>query len=436
MSENRNSKRGSGGMIFLNWFLIGLALLQGSSQFLDFAVGGFTEEPSLLNVWISLGREMTGNWAAVSITLIFLVLGSLLYYQMFKAKKVVEESSRTRQTRVFGLLVINLALCNQVYSSSSISRKAAYIAQNFPSAMIIILIVGLLAALILTFWNERRISNEFSALPPSDEPDENGVPTTPKGSISEQEAQFMWEHPVSYALRSSQHRAAERRKIKNEIKKEKLQTKSKIERERRKNDLKILQEDYRRYKTARHNRTVGIGATIISLALCVLLIIAFFISDENDVFIHFNELLSKLIDMQQFLDGADTPLTNFLWSIGVLFLFAVVGITIYILIFVTLRIFMYLIIAYDEDDDRIKRCARLIKCFVFESIDSVLRPFLFLPQLLELIENLLLNTNLDEKLEKIYPEQQKKTNSSSSNIEQNSVNPDLSVESEESEDIQ
>lgn len=46
----------------------------------------------------------------------------------------------------------------------------------------------------------------------------------------------------------------------------------------------------------------------------------------------------------------------------------------------------------------------MIKALVFTSFDSGMRLLLFIPDFVEKVENVLLSTNIDEKIQELYPE--------------------------------
>ena len=157
MFTNPSGKsKSTSGISLLNLFLLFIAVLQGSSQLLGlFFSPENMPEPSLLKVWLSLGTDMSENWVAISISLIALVLGCRLYNVLSHKSSFPHNGLRS-----VGLLLINLALCLRVYSSSSVFDKIAYLIVHLPT----VIIVFFLVMIILVIQKEHRNTKELEEL--------------------------------------------------------------------------------------------------------------------------------------------------------------------------------------------------------------------------------------------------------------------------------
>jgi len=411
MSTNTSNKlAGSTSRIsLLNLFLLFIAALQGSSQLLGlFFSPESILEPSLLKVWLSLGIDMSKNWVAISILLIALVLGCHLYNILS-----LKSSSPRNRLMSIALLLVNLVLCLRVYSTSSFFDKIAYLTANLPTVIIVSIIVLFVVAIILVIQKERKNTKELEellqgevnksgneALPTGDSTD-TGRPTT--DMRCDPETVFRLEHPFSYAYRSFVKDLGKKQKIKREHKEKMLQIKANTEEQKKNTELKNLQEKGYIPENKAEN-IVGYISVLLAFLICIALVIFLFTQNgKGGSLIIIQQITNYILDITGILDDAKGPLTNFLLSSGILFLFVILILTFFLLVYITLRVVAYLFTHPAEDTARVHRIGKAIKTFVLGLLDGALRPLLFLPDFLECVEDMLLDTDMDEKIDKIYP---------------------------------
>ena len=66
-----------------------------------------------------------------------------------------------------------------------------------------------------------------------------------------------------------------------------------------------------------------------------------------------------------------------------------------------------MLISHKSDSKRIDRCIALIKKFFFDTFDGIMRPFFLIPDFLEVVEEFLLETDLQEKIDEFEKEEKK-----------------------------
>lgn len=393
----------------LSLFLLFMALLQASSQLLALFFPTENEpKPSLLKVWLSLGNEMAENWVAVSISLIFLVLGCLLY-GILSHKSSFPGSNLTS----VGLLFINLALCLRVYSNSSISEKIAYLALHLPTVIIISIVVFFVIVGMLVIQKEQKNTKELERLfhkanvesegksPTEGGGDNNGKLGTDTGS--DPEIAFQLKHPFSYAYRSFVKDLDTKREIKREHKKQLLQIKVEAEQQKKNAELESLQKTGYIPENKKES-VIGYISAFIAFLICIGLVIFLSIQNGNTGAPNILQgITDYILGITGILNAAKGPLTNFLLSSGVLFLFVILILTFFLLVYTSLRVIAYLLSHPAEDTERIHRIGKAIKTFFLGILDGALRPLLFLPDFLECLENMLLDTDMDQKINEMYP---------------------------------
>lgn len=398
-TDTSNKSAGATSRIsLLNLFLLFIATLQGSSQVLAlFFPPENTSEPVLLKVWLSLGTDMSENWVAISIFLIILVLGSQLYNILY-----LKSSSPHSGLKSVGFLLINLALCLRVYSSDSISDKISYLAAHLPTVIIISIITFFVAVTMLMIQKERRNTEELhehyqrvnthsksATLPEDSDANEEKATNIPY----DPETAFRLEHPFSYAYRSFVNNFSQRQEIKREHKKLTSQTNTKAERQKG----SYNPED-------KWERIFSYFSVGFALCACIALGIFIFNQDEKSGGLEvLRRITDYILNITGILDSAKGPLTNFLLSSGVLFLFVILILTFFLLLYISLRVIVYLITHPVEDTARINRIGKAIKTFVLGILDGALRPLLFLPDFLECVEEMLLDSDMDGKISEMYP---------------------------------
>ena len=431
----------------LNWILLALAVLQGSAQLLGFLMQGSTStEPSLWSMWISLGAEITKNWSAFSIFLIFFVLGWLLYNQLFDEKK--DDIARQKQSMMQSIwfLIINLILCNQVYSSTSVTEKITYFKEHLPNVIVIINIIILCMVGIWTIWNEHKVSDELDKILRSESSDEDG-----QNDISEQENKYIWKHPISYAWHMQNYYIATQRKIKNENKNKKIQSKAELHFQKQKQKLESLERKFefeqkineihqneelkdikngisrksklkneiKDLKTKLGEYIAGAVTTILAFWFTILIFIIYpqFNNQTSNGILNFiANIIDNLLLINQQSIKQQTPLTNSLLNMGYIFLIFLALFTIYLLAYITGRLIIYFLFNFREDEEHIKNLAHQIKTFVFSLIEGIILPLLFFPNFVKFIEEFLLNFEIKNTVEKWYPPKNKNNTLSQDDI--------------------
>lgn len=393
----------------LNLFLLFIAALQGSSQLLGlFFSPENISEPSLLKVWLSLGTDMSENWVAISISLIVLVLGCQLYNILAH-----NLSSSRNKLRSVGLLLINLALCLRVYSSKSIFDKTAYLEAHFPTVIILLIILFFVTGVIWVIQREHKNTKDLEELIQAEYSKAEGETSSKSDSTNtgefadnisyDMETAFRLKHPFSYAYRSFAKDLDKKQEIKREYRKQMLQIKANAEQQKKDTELKKLQEKGYIPENKGEN-VVGYISVFLAFLICVALVVFLFSqSDTGGGLKVIQEITDYILNITGILDAAKGPLTNFLLSSGILFLFVILILTFFLLVYTSLRVLAYLLTHPAEDTARIHRIGKAIKTFVLGILDGALRPLLFLPDFLECIENMLLDTDIDEKIDEIFP---------------------------------
>lgn len=404
-SDKQNQDSGSKNTLF-NWILIVLAIIQGSSQLLEiFFFNNQTASPSLPNMWISVGKEISKNWFAFSISLILLVLGYFLYKRICGFINWKNRGTKKEWVNTLLLLLINLSLCNKVYSSDSISKKINEISNHIPTAIVVVIIsvLGILTALLIR--SHAKVSEELKDVSNLESKDSTEAKKEwHDREFNDDELKFRMRHPFSYAFRSFANYLTDKRKLKQEYKKEKIQTKISVEQEKRGEIVKSISKGNYKHEYELSNKG-GIASAVVSLVVSCLLVYCFCFSDGNNIITPtINKVVQKLTDITETMINAEEPLMTFLTSAGLLFLFVVTFLTIFLLLYLSIRVVLYLVLSAGEDSERICRCGQLVKIFVLNAIDSALRPLLFIPDFLEHVEIAILGTDLDQKIQEFYPQ--------------------------------
>lgn len=397
----------------LNFFLFFMALLQASSQLLTPLF--ITEDeptPSVVKVWLSLGNEMAENWVAISLTLIFLVLGCRLY-SLLSHKSYFSGNNLTS----VGLLFINLGLCLRVYSNRSISEKIAYLALHFPTVVIIFIVVFFVIVGILVIQREQKNTKELDEVfyKENDEAgsklftegggDNNGATET--DIKSDPEIDFQLKHPFFYAYRSFAKELDKKREMKLDHKKKLLQIKVDIKQKKKEVKLNRLQEQDEK-PVDKIECLIGYISASVAFLFCIGLVI--FLANQtgnNRVTNILKGIIDYILGITGILNDAKGPLTNFLLSSGVLFLFVILLLTFFLLVYFSIRVIVYLLSHPAEDTERIHWIGKAIKSFFLGILDGIFRSLFFLPDFLKCLEDMLLDTDMEKKIDEVYPKDKK-----------------------------
>lgn len=380
-------------LTLVDYFLLLVAVVQGSSQLLEiFIPTAKYSRTSLLTVWLSLGNDISENWVAVSIFLTALVLGNALYRTLLKRNSSFGSSSTS-----IVLLFINLALCLRVYSNKSLAEKIQYLSAHLPTVFIISIIIFFVAVGIIIIKKERTNAEEIEKLSKGahkNAPEESTV--SPTGAQSAEEL-FQVRHPVSYAYRSFIKHLNAKKEIKRNHKLEMLQIKSNRKEEESKDNSKVPNE-------SKNERNFGIISVCLALIVSIFLF-AFLVRQRRNGsgIIFIEQITDLLLNMTKDLDKAQGPITNFLVSCGILFLIFLIFLVIFLMIYASARIALYLLFHFAEDNNEVHKISKRIKVFIFGLIEGALRPLMFIPDFLESLELMLLNTDVESQVDRIYP---------------------------------
>lgn len=392
----------------LNLFLLFTAVLQGSSQLLGLFFSTENEpEPSLLKVWLSLGNRMSENWVAISISLISLLFGCFLYSSLSRKSSFPGNNATS-----IALLLINLALCLRVYSSRSVFEKIAYLADHLPMVIIVSIIVFFVTVGILVIQKEHKNTQELDGLlngarsEPKDETLTEDIGTNSRKPDSDTQSNpemvFRLKHPFSYVLRSFGKDLDKRNEIKREHKKQMLQIKANAEQQKKNAELESLKKKGYASENKRES-VIGYFSALLAFLICIGLVGLLLAKNSGGGGLKIlQEIANNILGITKILNLATGPLTNFLLYSGVLFLFVILILSMFLLVYTTLRVIAYLLLHPSEDTVKIQRLGKAIKAFVLGILDGALRPLLFLPDFLECLENMLLDTDMDEKIDEIY----------------------------------
>lgn len=418
-----------GRISIINLLLLLLAVLQGSSQLIGFFVqGNNLSKPSLLNIWISLGDEISENWSTFSVVLILLVVGGLMYSHLFKDES--EDARDTNRSRIsaIALLVVNLVLCNRIYSRESVSEKmnqiTKYTSSHLPTAIVVIIIMLLGVVTIYAIRRARKISSELDesiptneSISPIEEQEHDGNNKADENrAVSDSEVAFKWKHPFSYALRAYSFYIAEKRKAKQKILKKKTEAKIEIAVAKKDRRLNKIQGKSDSSQSA-GIEWLGFFVALASLLFVVIIIVVLFVTrsnEENFLALIVKKVIDVIDEITVALNLASKPLTNILFAIGIPFLLTVLVLSSFILVYLTVQLIISLITNTKDDKKMIRRYAKMIKVFVFGAVDGAMRPLMFIPDFLSLVEDAILETDLDEKIHEVYPECENKDDRSGS----------------------
>lgn len=397
---------------FLNFFLIFFAVLQGSSQLLGlFLLTEDDHTPSLLKIWLSLGDQISENWLAVSVSLFILVFGYQIYTSLSFKPSLPGSNSKS-----IWLLFINIAICLRIYSSISISKKITYLASHLSTVVIMLIIVFFATAGIIIIKKERRNTEELNSLFQEVRDEKKEKVSSEDGTTdnveantntpSDLEVAFRLKHPFSYAFRSFAKDLYLMNEIKRENKKKLLEIKCNTKRQINEIQLKKIQKTGNKPEDKGEN-AIGYFSAFLAFAICVCLIIFLVAQNSNGGNLKIIEIIKSITNFIRGIAGslgdAEGPLTEFLLTSGVLFLFVILVLAFFLLVYTSIRVIAYLLSRPSEDTKRIHRIGKAIKTFVLGILDGALRPLMFIPDFLECLEEMLLDTNMDEKIEQMYP---------------------------------
>lgn len=415
---------------FILWLL---AFIQCSAQLLSIVTT--TQDSSsadFVNVWIRLGLYPSENWFGFTAITVVVAGGSWFY-------KYITDQDPTLKKAVPFLkpVVINVLLFLEVWDLKKWTAKWAFINENAIPIIIGTLITIAISSTAYMIITNRELNNDFNkdVLSFLNEDNKNEPRT-----YSESEVEYMTKHPAAYRRRMKDLQKSRERNIENEIRSQQqefqkkqneqllqiaysqLETNRKINDEKQQERLdkaratnneeenkKILDEAQE--KIALNEKTKINVEGYISLAVTMGLIIGailfLFLTDEDKKQKVFSSLTNNINLLGNWLSSVDEPLRSLLICVGTPVLFAIVIALIYLSVNTIIRVFLRMLISHKSDTKRIDRCIALIKKFFFDTFDGIMRPFFLIPDFLEVVEEFLLETDLQEKIDEFEKEEKK-----------------------------
>lgn len=396
-----------------DWLLTIFAIIQGSAQL----VGVFVPEntvatSSLLKIWISIGDTISDNWLAFSITLVLTALGYFLYRLIYCTPQADKDEEKRRAIVTSFLVIINLALCNKIYSTQSLSEKLIFFKSHIAIIIIAILIILPIIAATLFFKNERKITEKLSKINSKSEPmrSADGINGQNNAVDEYNLASFRMQHPISYAMRSMASYRGYKAKLKYDKDMNKIQLKMKLEKERFAKKIDKLNQDGKEKESPKVTQILAIAfSTVSSLTVTVALTCLLLKEGTLFEFLANPELLmEKLLNFER----SSSVIYQLLFRLAIVFSLVIVCFVIYLIVYIVIRIAIYMIFKAGEDESILIRCSKTIKVFVFKSFDSAMRLLLFIPDFIEEVESVLLDTDIDEKIQELYPSNDNNKNKS------------------------
>lgn len=434
MSEKNNLKFNRSQIYcFILWIFV---FIQGSAQLLSFVTP--TQDSSstnFVNVWIRLGLYPSENWFGFTTITVLVAAGSWFYKYITDQKPTLKKAAPFLKP-----VVANILLLLEVWKLDKWAAKWAYINENAVTIIIgTIITVAIISAAYMIMTN-KELNNDFNkdVLPSLNEERDENNKNEPR-TYSQSEVEYMTKHPVAYRRRMKDLQKSRERNIKNEIRTQhqdfqkkqneqilqiayaQLETNRKINDEKQQERLekakatndedeikKILDEAQE--KIALNEKTSNVEG-YISLSLTIVLIIGivlFWILTDNEKKQRVLNNLSENINiLSNWLSSVEEPLRTLMLCVGTPVLVVIVIALIYLSVNTFIRVVSRLIISHKKDSKRIDRTIAMIKKFFFDTFDGIMRPFFLIPDFLEVIEELLLETDLQEKIDEFEKEEKK-----------------------------
>lgn len=415
---------------FILWII---AFTQSSAQLLSIVTP--TQDPSstdFVNVWIRLGLYPSENWFGFTAITVIVAVGSWFY-------KYITDQDPTLKKAVPFLkpVVVNVLFFLEVWDLEKWTAKWAYINENsVPIIIGTLTTIAILSAAYMIMTN-RELNDDFNkdVLPSLNEYNKN----EPK-IYSKSEVEYMTKHPVAYRRRMKDLQKSREKNIENEIRIQQqdfqkkqteqmlqiayaqLETNRKINEEKQKERLekanatsdeeenkKILDEVQEKIALNEKTKTnvEGYISLVFTIGLIIGAIFFLLLTDKDKKQRVFDSLTDNINLLNNWLSSVDEPLRSLLICVGTPVLFAIVIALIYLSVNTVIRVFLRMLISHKSDSKRIDRSIALIKKFFFDTFDGIMRPFFLIPDFLEVIEEFLLGTDLQEKIDEFEKEEKK-----------------------------
>lgn len=394
-----------------------------------------TQDPSsadFVNVWIRLGLYPSENWFGFTALTVVVAMGTWFY-------KYITDQDPTLKKAVPFLkpVVVNIILLLEVWKLDKWTAKWAYINENAIPIIIGTLITIAILSTAYMIMTNRELNDDFNKdVLPSLNEDNKNEPRT----YSESEVEYMTKHPAAYRRRMKDLQKNRERNIENEIRSQRQEFQKKqneqllqiaysqLETNRKINDEKQQErlDKARATNNEEENKKIlddaqekialnekpkidfeGYISLIVTLGLFICAILFLFLTDEDNKQKVFSSLTNNINLLGGWLSSVAEPLRTLLICVGTPVLFSIVIALIYLSINTIIRVFLRMLISHKSDTKRIDRCIALIKKFFFDTFDGIMRPFFLIPDFLEVVEEFLLETDLQEKIDEFEKEEKK-----------------------------
>ena len=426
MSKNNNLELNRSKIYcFILWLL---AFIQASAHLLSIVTT--TQDSSsagFVNVWIRLGLYPSENWFGFTAITVLVAVGSWFY------KYITDQKHTLKKVAPFlKPVVANILLLLEVWKLDKWAAKWAYINENAVPIIIGTIITVAIISTAYMIMTNNQLNNDFNkdVLPSLNEERDENSKNEPR-TYSQSEVEYMTKHPVAYRRRMKDLQKSRERNIKNEIRTQhqdfqkkqneqilqiayaQLETNRKINDEKQQERLrkaraaddedeikKILDEAQE--KIALNEKTSNVEG-YISFALTIVLIIGVVLSwistDKDELLESFNNLSENINILSNWLSNVEEPLRTIMLCVGTPVIVVIVIALIYLSVNTVIRVVFRLIISHKKDSKRIDRTIAMIKKFFFDTFDGIMRPIFLIPDFLDVIEEFLLETDLQEKID-------------------------------------
>ena len=416
---------------FILWIL---AFLQFSAQLLTIAYP--TPAPSstdLVNVWIRLGLYPSENWFGFTALTVLVAAGIWFYY---KYNTEDPKSSLKDAAPFLKPVVFNIILLLEVWNIDKWKDKWTYINDNAVPIIIgtIITIASISTAYII--MTNKELNNDFNndVLPNLNQKIEENE----KRNYSDLEVEYMTKHPVAYRRRMKELQKSRDRNIKNDIRTQhqnfkkkrneqilqiaysQLETNRKINEEKQRERLekarstndedelkKILDEVQEKALNEKTNNVEEYISLGLTLALIFAAVLYFILTDKNKISGDGVKISEKIGTLGKLASSIEEPLRTLILCVSTPALVVIVIALIYLSVNTLVRVFFRLIFSHTKDSKRIDRTIAMIKKLFFDTFYGIMRPLFLIPDFLEVIEELLLETNMQEKIDEFEGEEKK-----------------------------
>lgn len=415
---------------FILWILV---FIQGSAQLLSIVTP--TQDPSsadFVNVWIRLGLYPSENWFGFTAITVIVAVGSWFY-------KYITDQDPTLKKAVPFLkpVIVNVLLFLEVWNLEKWTAKWAFINENAVPIIIGTLITITILSTAYMIMTNRELNDDFNKdVLFSLNEDNKNEPRT----YSQSEVEYMTKHPVAYRRRMKDLQKSREKNIENEIRTQQqdfqkkqteqmlqiayaqLETNRKINDEKQQERLekalatddeeeikKILDEVQEKIALNEKIKTnvEGYISLTVTLGLIICAILFLFLTDNDKKQRVFGSLKDNINLLGDWLSSVDEPLRTLILCVGTPVLLAIVIALIYLSVNTIIRVFFRMLISHKSDSKRIDRSIALIKKFFFDTFDGIMRPFFLIPDFLEVVEEFLLETDLQEKIDEFEKEEKK-----------------------------